>query len=206
MDVTTSTNPTETPFNLYQMVPSSSHLFHFRCRKWKWKWSPSVVSHSLWAYGLRPTTILHPWDCPGKSIGVSCHFLLQRIFPTQGSNPGLPHCRQTLYRLSHQGLGGSNMHLVCWPCVHLVTAEFLSRRATGIWGRTIFPCASVIQASRSITSPPQFQSWWQPKTHQHLRMPPFENLTSSFFSFCTSPEWKALPSHPTLQFSRDQLF
>ena len=29
------------------------------------------------------------------------HFLLQGIFPTQGSNPGLPHCRQTLYRLSH---------------------------------------------------------------------------------------------------------
>ena len=34
---------------------------------------------------------------------MGCHFLLQRIFPTQGSNPGLPHCRQTLYRLSHQG-------------------------------------------------------------------------------------------------------
>ena len=31
------------------------------------------------------------------------HFLLQRVFPTQGSNPGLPHCRQMLYRLSHQG-------------------------------------------------------------------------------------------------------
>ena len=37
-----------------------------------------------------------------KSTGVGCHFLLQEIFPT-GSNPGLPHCRQTLYRLSHQG-------------------------------------------------------------------------------------------------------
>ena len=39
-----------------------------------------------------------------KSAGVGCHFLLQGIFPTQGSNLGLPHCRQTLYRLSHQGL------------------------------------------------------------------------------------------------------
>ena len=38
-----------------------------------------------------------------KSTGVGCHFLLQGIFPTQGSNPGLPHYRQTLYRLSHQG-------------------------------------------------------------------------------------------------------
>ena len=34
---------------------------------------------------------------------MDCHFLLQGIFPNQGSNPGLPHCRQTLYRLSHQG-------------------------------------------------------------------------------------------------------
>ena len=35
--------------------------------------------------------------------GVDCHFLLQGIFPTQGLNPGLSHCRQTLYHLSHQG-------------------------------------------------------------------------------------------------------
>ena len=41
---------------------------------------------------------------PGKSTGVGCHFLLQGIFPTQGLNPGLLHCRQTLYRLSHQGI------------------------------------------------------------------------------------------------------
>ena len=39
----------------------------------------------------------------GRSPGVDCHFLLQGIFPTQGSNPGLPHCRQTLYRLNHLG-------------------------------------------------------------------------------------------------------
>ena len=49
------------------------------------------------------TRFLRPWDFPGKNTGVGCHFLLQEIFPTQGLNPGLPHCRQTLYRLSHQG-------------------------------------------------------------------------------------------------------
>ena len=37
-----------------------------------------------------------PWDSPGKPTGVGCYFLLQGIFPTQGLNPGLPHCRQTL--------------------------------------------------------------------------------------------------------------
>ena len=42
-------------------------------------------------------------DSPGKNTGVGCHALLQGIFPTQGSNPGLPHYRQILYHLSHQG-------------------------------------------------------------------------------------------------------
>ena len=40
---------------------------------------------------------------------MGCHFLLQRIFPTQGSNPGLLHCRQTLYHLSHQGSIADNL-------------------------------------------------------------------------------------------------
>ena len=42
-------------------------------------------------------------DSPGKNTGVGCHALLQGIFPTQGSNPGLPHCWWILYPLSHQG-------------------------------------------------------------------------------------------------------
>ena len=42
-------------------------------------------------------------DSPGKNTGVGCHALLQGIFPSQGSNPGLLHCRQILYHLSHQG-------------------------------------------------------------------------------------------------------
>ena len=54
------------------------------------KWSRSVVSDSLRPHGLLPTWLLCPWDFPGNSTGVDCHFLLQRIFPTQGSNPGAP--------------------------------------------------------------------------------------------------------------------
>ena len=53
--------------------------------------------------GLLPTRFLCPWDFPSKGTGVGCHFLLQGIFPSQGLNPGLLHCRQTLYGLSHQG-------------------------------------------------------------------------------------------------------
>ena len=63
---------------------------------------------------LQPARLLCPWDLPGKNTGVGCHSLLQGIFPTQGlnpfepSNPGLPHCRQILYHLRHQG-----NHVVC---------------------------------------------------------------------------------------------
>ena len=64
--------------------------------------SRSVMSDSL-CQGLQPTRLLCPWDFPGKNTGVGCHFLLQGIFPTQGSNSGLLHCRQILYHLRHQG-------------------------------------------------------------------------------------------------------
>ena len=59
--------------------------------------SCSVMSNSL------PTMLLCPWNSPGRNTGVGCHFLLQGIFPTQGSNLGLLHCRQILYYLSHKG-------------------------------------------------------------------------------------------------------
>ena len=63
----------------------------------------SVVANSLQPHGLQPTRLLCPRDFPDKDTGVGCHFLFQGIFPTQGSNPGLLHCRQILYQLSYKG-------------------------------------------------------------------------------------------------------
>ena len=57
---------------------------------------------TLQPYRLEPTRLLCPWNSPGKNTGVGDRSLLQ-IFLTQGSNPGLPHCRQILYHLNHQG-------------------------------------------------------------------------------------------------------
>ena len=65
--------------------------------------SCSVMSNSLRPHGLQPARLLCPWDSPGKNSGVGCHFLLEGIFPTHGLNPGLLHCRWTLYCLCHQG-------------------------------------------------------------------------------------------------------
>ena len=64
----------------------------------KWSESCSFVSDSLQLHGL-----YSPWNSLGKNTGVGCHFLLQRIFPTQGSNPALLHCRKILHCLSHWG-------------------------------------------------------------------------------------------------------
>ena len=52
----------------------------------------------------KPARLLCNGDSPRKNTEVGCHALLQGIFPTQRSNPGLPHCRQILYHLSHQGI------------------------------------------------------------------------------------------------------
>ena len=86
------------------------------CKKWKWigsARSESEVAQSCLTLATLWTVAHHAppgnsWEFPGKGTGVGCHFLLQRIFPTQGSNPGLSHCRQTLYHLSHQGSPGTD--------------------------------------------------------------------------------------------------
>ena len=65
--------------------------------KWKWK-SRLVVSDSLQPHGL-----YNPWNSPGQNTGMGSFFVFQGIFPTQGSNPGLPHCRWILYQLSPKG-------------------------------------------------------------------------------------------------------
>ena len=51
----------------------------------------------------QPHGLHSPWNSPGQNIGVHSLLLLQGILPTQGLNPGLPHCRQILYQLSHKG-------------------------------------------------------------------------------------------------------
>ena len=61
-----------------------------------WKWKVKVAQ-------LRPHGLCSSWNSPDQNTGVGSLSLLQGIFPTQGSNPGLPHCRQILYQLSPQG-------------------------------------------------------------------------------------------------------
>ena len=75
----------------------------------------SVVSNSLQPHKLQ-STCLCLWDFPGKDIGGTCHFLLQRISPSQRSNLDLMQCRRFLYEVSHQGspyICIYKIHIVC---------------------------------------------------------------------------------------------
>ena len=80
----------------------------------------------------------HPWNSPGKNTGVCCHFLLQGIFPTQGSNPSLLHCLQILYHLSHQRSGFPFkyicLQILCFPYSTLLNA--LTFLDSVIWPQT----------------------------------------------------------------------
>ena len=83
----------------------------------------SVASNSLRPYGL-----YSPWNCPGQNTGVGSLCLLQGIFPTQRSNPGLPHCRQILYRLRHKG----SSRILDWAAYLFSSRSSHPRNRTGV--------------------------------------------------------------------------
>ena len=80
------------------------HYSWHRAPKTLAEWKGKSFSH-VWLIAI-PRTLVHqvlcPWNSPGKNTGVGCHSLLQGIFPTQGLNPGLLHCRRILYHLHHR--------------------------------------------------------------------------------------------------------
>ena len=79
-------------------LPSTDPKFKTFVLKYSESGSHSVVSNSL-----RPHGLYSPWNSPGQNTEVGSLSLLQGIFPTQGLNPRLLHCRQILYQLSHKG-------------------------------------------------------------------------------------------------------
>ena len=107
----------------------------------------SVVSDSLWPCGPQPTGLLCPWDIPGKNAGVGCHFLLQGIFPTQGSNPSflwLLHWLEDYF--ATWATLGRGCHLICLQ-THWEFWQFLKvpRRLGNHWCGSKSPNVEVAQ-------------------------------------------------------------
>ena len=101
----------EHPFTslLTQSHPVLSHLSIHRHSQYNS--APSALfyieseseSHSVVSDSLQPHGLYSPWNSQCQNTGVGGLSFLQGIFPTQGWNPGLPHCRWILYQLSHKG-------------------------------------------------------------------------------------------------------
>ena len=90
-----------------------------------------------------------PWNSPGKNTGVGSLSLFQGIFPTQGSNPGLLHCRQILCHLSYQGR---------WIKINYTSVLKMVNKKTGTWMRM------VLSAIPTMT-----RRWKEPKICHHRK-------------------------------------
>ena len=99
--------------DLCEVIPHCSFDLHFSNESY------SVVSSSL---------LYSPWTSPGQNTGVGSCSLLQGIFPTQGSNPGLPHCWQILYQLGHWECPG----ILEWVAYPFCSGSFQPRNQTGV--------------------------------------------------------------------------
>ena len=95
-------------------------------------WSPASMSSKSERHSVLCNSATHglysPWSSPGQNTGVGSHSLLQRIFPTKESNPGLPHCRQSLYQLRHK----QSPKILEWLAYPFSTGSSRVRNQTGI--------------------------------------------------------------------------
>ena len=130
------------------------------CQETVWSCeSCSVVSDSLQPHGL-----YSPWNPPGQNTGGGSLSLPQGIFPTQGSNPGLWHCRHILYQLSHQG-SPKILEWVAYPFSRRSSRPRNQIRVSCIaggfftnWAMRDVPIASLI-AWETFGKIPSFLSW-----------------------------------------------
>ena len=116
-----------------------------------------------WVVSISVLPLTHPWNFPGKSTGVGCHFLCQGISPTQGSNPGLPHYRQTLYPLSHHywHLVGGDPDAAKCPTVHRMPQQqrmTQSKMSVMLSLRNL--CVGPLQGLNSLLRMARGKPWW----------------------------------------------
>ena len=96
--------------------------------RYHWATESESKSHSVVSDSLRPHGLYSPWNSPGQNTGVGSLSLLQEIFPTQGSNPGFPHCRWILNQLSHKG----SLRILEWVAYPFSSRSSRPRNQTGV--------------------------------------------------------------------------
>ena len=128
---------------------------------WSRNYDPTCLKWtSLSCVCLRPHGLYSPWNSPGQNTGMGGLSLLQGIFPTQGSNPSLPHWRWILYKLSHKGrprgrqLSFITSLLCSTPSTWLSTQHKRQHPLDGLWGHP--RSVSHTCPTSSPTTPPSF--------------------------------------------------
>ena len=130
------------PVILLECIPWCLSQIPFQ--EWQWKVKVKVALQLFatpWLYS--------PWNSPGQNTGMGSRSLLQGIFPTQGSNPGLLQCRWIHYQLSHKGIpielifptAGSSPS--CWLSAQVLHKsypwwEFLTQHHNSLLGQLLF--------------------------------------------------------------------
>ena len=133
---------------------------------WKWNVKAARTSPTLWD----PVVYKSPWNSPGHNTGVGSLSLLQEIFPTQGSNPGLPHCKQILYQLSHKG----SPRILEWVAnpfsrgssqprnqtrISCIAGRFLPTELSGKPKIYVYISLNLVQSYEARTLLPHFYRW-----------------------------------------------
>ena len=117
-----------------------------------------------------------PWNSPGQNTGVGSLSRLQRIFPTQGLNPGLLHCRWILYQLSHKG----SPRILEWVLSHVSCVQLCN-----LWSPPGSSVHGILQA--------RIQEWLPCLLPWDFPDPGIEprSLTLADVFFTTSATWEA---------------
>ena len=121
---------------------------------------------------LSPHGLYSPWNSLGQNTGVGSLSLLQGIFATQGLNPGLPHCRQILYHLSHKGsprilewvaypFSSRSSQPRNWTRISYITGRFFTNRKCTRFSSLIIANGIFIPRPYNIVS-----QIWNINTHQ----------------------------------------
>ena len=123
----------------------------------------SAVPDSVWPWGLYPSRLLQPCGSPGKNTGVGCHFLLQGIFSTQGSNPGLLRL-VTIWTfkadyLTQKHVYGTSLNRThsLWP-LHSTISELIQRLVSFTSG-----CCHLVLLNNKVLEKLTREWMWRPR-------------------------------------------
>ena len=142
---------------------------------------------------LRPRGLYSPWNSPGQITGVGSLSLLQGIFPTQGSNLGLLHCRWILYQLNHSSVQFSSVAQSCLTLcdpmnsstpglpAHHQLPEFTQTYVHGV-GDAIQPSHPLLSPSPPAPNPSKYQGLfqWVNSSHEMTKVLEFQPQHQSF--------------------------